>query len=67
MLEQVVPHCVENIDSDGERSVVITTLEGMKELLDAIGPEVVKSADFFSAIKGSIKNVLQQKVYKNTF
>ncbi|XP_063971757.1 importin-4-like isoform X1 [Lytechinus pictus] len=61
MLEQVVPHFVENIDSDSERSVVITTLEGMKELLEAIGPEVVKHSEFFTAITGSIKNVLQQK------
>ncbi|XP_072169720.1 importin-4-like isoform X2 [Diadema setosum] len=61
MLDQVVPHFVENIDSDSERRVVITTLEVLKDLLDAIGPFVVKNPEFLTAITGSIKNVLQHK------
>ena len=63
MLEELVPKYLDTVSTDTDRSIAMTALHCIQEMLDSIGEPVLRvSEDCFTTIISVVKNVLRGKV-----
>ena len=67
VLDQSLPLFVHIINSENDRTVVMATLETLKEMLGVVGIAMVTEQGNLSSIISSIRNVLQCKVRRECF
>lgn len=63
LLAELVPNYLDRVCHDKDRSLAMTALHCIQEMLDSMGEPVLQvSADTFTDIVSAVKNVLKGKV-----